>query len=68
MKSQNSEITEYDVSLSNFKNAIKSIAKKCKEDLLILIEINVPPGMTEKIVKRIIKTGLKKEDCSMISN
>ena len=63
-KSQNSEITEYDVSLSNFKNAIKSIAKKCKEDLLILIETTVPPGTTEKIVKRIIKTGLKKRGLS----
>jgi nucleotide sugar dehydrogenase len=63
-KATNNDILEYDVSLSNFKNAIKSIASKCKEDLLILVETTVPPGTTEKIVKRIIKSGLKKRGLS----
>mgnify|MGYP001459358087 CR=1 FL=1 len=63
-KTINNDILEYDVSLSNFKNAIKSIAKKCKEDLLVLVETTVPPGTTEKIVKRIIKSGLKKRGLS----
>ena len=63
-KTINNDILEYDVSLSNFKNAIKSIAKKCKENLLVLVETTVPPGTTEKIVKRIIKSGLKKRGLS----
>ena len=63
-KSSTNDILEYDVSLSNFKNAIKSIANKCKEDLIILVETTVPPGTTKKIVDRIIKSGLKKRGLS----
>jgi nucleotide sugar dehydrogenase len=63
-KSSNDGILEYDVNLTNFKNAIKSIANKCKEDLLVLVETTVPPGTTEKIVKKILVSGLKKRNLS----
>ena len=50
----------YDVDLSNFENAIKSIGLNCKEDVLILVETTVPPGTCEKVIKPIIEKSLKK--------
>jgi nucleotide sugar dehydrogenase len=52
----------YDVNLSEFKKAIKTIGKNCKEDVLILVETTVPPGTTKKIVKPIIKKELEKRE------
>ena len=54
---------EYDVDISNFKSAIESIGKNCKEDVLILIETTVPPGTT-LISSEIIKDNLKKRNLS----
>lgn len=45
----------YSVSLEGFKTAMKTIALKCKPQVLILIETTVPPGTCQKIVKPIFE-------------
>ena len=54
----------YAVNMDYFKDAIKSFAKICKEDVLIIVETTVPPGTCQQIVKPILieefsKRGLK---------
>ena len=51
-------LNSFNVDLNPFKNAIKIIAKYCKEDALILVETTVPPGTCLKVVKPIIEEGL----------
>ena len=41
---------DFKVDIKPFKNAIKTIAGNCKEDVLILVETTVPPGTCEKVV------------------
>ena len=55
----NGDLIKYDVDLTNFKKAIKSIGDKCKEDCLILVETTVPPGTCKKVVKPIIEKSLQ---------
>jgi len=50
---------KFDVDLAPFTEAIKSIAKNCKEDSLVLIETTVPPGTCLNIVKPIFKDFFK---------
>ena len=54
------EILNYDVDISGFKSAIESIAENCRENVLVLIETTVPPGVCEQIIHPILKEGLKK--------
>lgn len=49
---------DFDVDLSGFKAAIKSVGANCREDVLILVETTVPPGTCDKIVKPIIEEQL----------
>ena len=60
--SKNKELIDFDVDLSNFKNAIRTIGKNCKENTLILVETTVPPGTCEKIVKPLINQEISKEN------
>ena len=53
-------LNSFNVDLNHFKNAIKTIGKNCKEDVLILVETTVPPGTCIKVVKPIIKEELAK--------
>ena len=59
------ELVDYSVNLDGFKNAIRTIGKNCKEDILILVETTVPPGTTilaKNIVENLLsKRGLKKD-------
>ena len=55
------DLENYNVSLSGFKNAIKTIGENCKEDALILIETTVPPGST-KIAHKIITEEMNKRN------
>ena len=55
---ENKILRQFDVDLSGFKSAIKSIGANCREDVLILVETTVPPGTCEKIVKPIIEGEL----------
>lgn len=50
----------YSVDLTGFKNAIRTIAELCKEDVLVLVETTVPPGACEKIVKPIFDEEFNK--------
>jgi UDP-N-acetyl-D-glucosamine dehydrogenase len=56
---KNASLKDFDVNLSGFKSAIKSIGSNCRDDVLVLVETTVPPGTCEKIVKPIIEDGLK---------
>lgn len=52
------ELIDFNVDLTTFKKAIKTIGNNCKEDVLILIETTVPPGTCQKVVYPIIKECL----------
>ena len=47
-------LLDYSVDLTDFKQGISSIAKNCKEDVLILVESTVPPGMCDKMITPIL--------------
>ncbi len=57
-KTSDNNLKSYDVPMEGFKSAIRSIAEKCKEDVLILVETTVPPGTCSKVILPIIKEGL----------
>ena len=57
-------LENYEVDLSGFKNAIRSIGENCKDSVLILIETTVPPGTCENIILPEIKNCLKKRNKS----
>ena len=58
-------LKNFDVNLNSFKNAIKSIGKNCKEDVLVIVETTVPPGTCKKVVQPILEHELKKRDLSL---
>ena len=58
-------LNSFNVDLSPFKNAIRTIGKYCKEDVLILVETTVPPGTCLKVVKPIIEEELRKRNLSI---
>jgi len=53
------DLLNYDVSLEGFKKAMETIAKKCKEEALILVETTVPPGTCQKIIKPIFEKAFE---------
>lgn len=55
-------LNSFDVDLTGFKNAISSIGKNCKEDVLVLVETTVPPGTCSKIVKPLLEDELKRRN------
>lgn len=58
-------LNSFNVDLNHFKNAIRTIGKNCKEDVLILVETTVPPGTCMKVVKPIIEDELRKRQLSV---
>jgi nucleotide sugar dehydrogenase len=62
---EDSSLKEFDVNLSGFKSAIKSIGKNCQDDVLILIETTVPPGTCENVVKPLIEGELIKRNLTL---
>ena len=54
------QFIDFNINLKNFKKAIVQIGRYCREDVLIILESTVPPGTTEKIVKPIIYSELKR--------
>lgn len=58
-------LADFDVDMSGFKYAIKSIAEKCRENILILVETTVPPGTCEKIVKPILQDEFGKRGLNL---
>ena len=61
----NGNLNSFNVDLNPFKNAIRTIGKNCKEDVLILVETTVPPGTCMKVVKPIIEEELIKRKLSI---
>lgn len=51
-------LKSFDVDLSGFKAAIRSVAENCKDGALILVETTVPPGTCHQVVKPIIEEEL----------
>jgi nucleotide sugar dehydrogenase len=47
------------VNFDMFKNAMHTLGKNIKENVLIIVETTVPPGTCEKVVKPIIQEHLK---------
>ncbi len=58
----NNDLIDYNVNLTSFKKAIKSIGLNCKEDILILVETTVPPGTCKKVIYPIIKKSLSERN------
>ncbi len=54
------ELLNYSVNLSSFKAAISSIAKNCKQDVLLLVETTVPPGTCKHVVQPLFKEEFNK--------
>jgi UDP-N-acetyl-D-glucosamine dehydrogenase len=52
----------YEINLSAFSDAVRTIAHNCKENVLVLVETTVPPGTCEKIVKPIFEEEFKKRE------
>ena len=52
-------LTDYSVNLEAFTEAMKTIGKYCKPDVLVLIETTVPPGTCSNVVAPTIKSALK---------
>ncbi len=50
----------YEVDLSGFKKAMRSIAAACKPSALVLVESTVPPGTCEKIIRPIFQDEFEK--------
>ena len=55
---QNFALQDFDVDLTGFKAAIRSIGRNCRDDVLVLVETTVPPGTCEKVVKPILEDQL----------
>ena len=60
--SASNDLKDYSVDLVPFQKAIESIGSNCKPDVLVLIETTVPPGTSEKIVKPLLESSLKKRN------
>ena len=59
-KNHDESLNSFDVDLSSFKDAIRTIGSYCKEDTLVLVETTVPPGTCEKLIKPILENALGK--------
>tara|TARA_X000000950_G_scaffold204072_1_gene245696 strand:+ start:37970 stop:39472 length:1503 start_codon:yes stop_codon:yes gene_type:complete len=54
----------YELNIKDFLNALQPIADNCKEDVTILVETTLPPGMTQKAIMPFFKKALKKRGLS----
>lgn len=58
--SESGLLNDFDVPLSGFEKAIRTIGRNCRSDALIIVETTVPPGTCSKIVKPILQEELEK--------
>ena len=59
------ELKDYDVNLDGFKEAIRSIGRNCRENVLVLVETTVPPGTCQKVVQPILDDEITKRGLSI---
>jgi nucleotide sugar dehydrogenase len=52
-------LADYEVNLSPFRAAIKTIGSFCKPDALVLIETTVPPGTCQNVVAPTLRAALE---------
>jgi nucleotide sugar dehydrogenase len=57
-------LTSYNVNLSPFINALKTIGAHCKPDVLVLVETTVPPGTCKNIAAPTLKAALEERGLS----
>lgn len=57
---QDKKLEGYSVNMEGFKSAMRTIASRCKQDVLILVETTVPPGTSQKIVRPIFEEEFEK--------
>lgn len=53
------ELVDYGVDLEPFKTACRTIAKRCKPNVLVIVETTVPPGTCRKVVKPIFEKAFE---------
>jgi nucleotide sugar dehydrogenase len=53
-------LTDFDVNLAPFTEAVKTIGRYCRPDALVLVETTVPPGTCRNIVAPALKAALEK--------
>jgi UDP-N-acetyl-D-glucosamine dehydrogenase len=58
-------LKDFDVNLNGFKAAIQSIGRKCRDDVLIIVETTVPPGTCDQVVKPIVEEELFKRELTL---
>jgi len=58
-------LKDFDVNLNDFKAAIQSVGRNCRDDVLVLVETTVPPGTCDQVVKPIIEEELVKRELSL---
>jgi len=54
-----SELSGFDVNLTPFMAAMKTLGENCREDVPFLVETTVPPGTCQKVVKPILDEEFK---------
>lgn len=59
MTGDRGELHDFSVDLTGFKRAIQTIASRCREDVLLLVETTVPPGTCQRVVKPIMHEALQ---------
>jgi len=57
-KNDDNSLNSFDVDLTSFRDAIRTIGTYCKEDVLVLVETTVPPGTCHKLVEPILHEKL----------
>lgn len=57
-------LSSYEVSLTSFEAAIRTISEHCRADCLVLVETTVPPGTCKNVVAPVIREGLSKRGLS----
>lgn len=59
------ELVDYNVDLTGFRKAMKTIGEQCKADVLVLVETTVPPGTSQNLIRPIIEEELKRRGLRM---
>jgi len=58
-------LKDFDVNLKGFEEAIQSIGRNCRDDVLVLVETTVTPGTCDQVVKPIIEEELVKRELTL---
>lgn len=66
------ELIDYEVDLTSFRKAMRTLGEQCKEDVLILVETTVPPGTSQNLIRPILLEELARRglqtDCFKVGH